>query len=107
MIRRLIEDQEVGAGEHNHRQAEARTLTAGKARGTALYFVTGEAKSRQMALHLPAFPQRSQVCDHVVHRPVEWHLTQILTVIRGGYRASELELSTDQTEFAEQRSQQR
>ena len=60
-----------------------------------------------MALHLPSFPQRTEVGDDIVHRLVHRNLTEVLAIVRRTYRSAEPELAARDLVFAEEGADQR
>ena len=56
VIGRLVEEQEVGARQHHHRQRHAGALAAREGSRLSQYRVAGETEPAQMALNQAALP---------------------------------------------------
>src|SRR5690606_10336271 len=107
MVGRLVEDQEVGVGQHHHRECYARALAAGESVCNALNFVSGKTEPGQVRLHLSPVPERPQVLDHIMDGAAHWYLGEVLPVIRGLNSAAEPCDAALRRAIAKQRSEQR
>ncbi len=81
VIGRLIEEKQVGAGEHHHGQRNSCPLSSGKASGLAEDRVTREAKPSQVTLNGATSPGGAQIVDQLVEGAIAGHLGQVLPVV--------------------------
>ena len=107
VIRRLIQNEQVGARQHENRQREARALAARQRVGAAQHFLARESEAAEVSLYLTALPFRAQRRDDIVERLVERHLRHILPIVAGGDRPAEPELAATQRMLAQERPEQR
>ena len=93
VVRRLVEDEEVRAAEHHHRERNAGPLTAGERGDAPLHLVAGEAEAAEVSLHQAALPRRTQVGDRVVERLLERELREVLAVVRDADGVADADLA--------------
>ena len=93
MVRRLVENQQIRAAEHQHRERDSRALAAGERVGASLHFVAGKSKAAEVSLNHPAIPRWPQIVDDVVQRLVERHLRHVLAVVAGRDPAADAKLA--------------
>src|SRR5678815_4523304 len=81
MVRWLVENEQVRARQHHHRERHARALPTGQGICTPLDFVAGKPKAAEMSPNLPALPRRPQIRYHVIQPAISRHLSEVLTIV--------------------------
>src|SRR5690606_31749889 len=107
MVRRLVEEDEVRAGQHDHGEGEAGLLAAGEGAGAAVDLVAGEAEASEVALDLAAVPLRAEVMDRLVEGPVRRDLGEVLAVVGDADRGAEAQLAGGDGVLADDGAEQR
>src|SRR5690606_6568806 len=107
VVRRLVEDQQVRAGEHHQREGESGRLAAGEGVRPARGLVAGEAEPAEVALDLAAVPLRPEIVDHVEEGAAGGHLRQVLSIVRDADRLADPERPAIDGPFADDRTEQR
>src|SRR5438046_2032830 len=78
MVRRLVEDEEIGARERHERERDASPLAAAERADLALHFIAAEAERTETILHLPAVPERALILNRIRQRLSEWKVGEVL-----------------------------
>src|SRR5437763_16781012 len=92
MIRRLVQDEQIGARQHQERERETGALAARQRAGLAQHFLAGKSKTTEVPLYLTALPFRAQRGNHFVERAIERHLRKIQLVLSGSKRRAKPDL---------------
>ena len=61
VVRWLVENEQVCARQHHHRECHPRALSAGQRVRASLYLVAGEPEATEMSLNLPALPRGPKI----------------------------------------------
>jgi hypothetical protein len=107
VVRWLIEHEQVGAREHEHRQCDPCAFAARERRRASLHFIAGESEPAKVPLNEPPLPLRAQIVDHVVQRFVERYLRQLLVVVRHPNRIADAQLAIVRYSLADECLEQR
>src|SRR5665213_3892891 len=65
VVRRLVEDQQVGSGQHHHRKRNTGPLPTRERRRSPRGLIARKAESTQMSVNQPAFPLRAHITYHL------------------------------------------
>ena len=77
VIGRLVQHEQIRVGQHEHRQRHPSPLTPRERRCPTLHLVSRKAEPSKVSLNQPALPLRTEFCDRVVNRRVQWDAAQL------------------------------
>src|SRR5688572_5467397 len=93
MVRRLVEDEEIGALERHERERNASPLAPTDRADLALHFVAAEPKRAEAILHLASAPQWPLILDRIEQRLAEREVGEVLPKPRRRDRSADLHLA--------------
>jgi len=101
VVRWLVENEQVRARQHHHRERHARPLSAGQGIRAPLDFVARESEPAEMSLNLPTLPRGPQIRYHIIQRAISRHLGQILAIVRNPDRGAKSHGAGSRCQLAE------
>src|SRR5471032_2255203 len=107
MVRRLVEDEEIGARECHERERDASPLADAERADLALHFIAAEAERTETILHLAAVPERALILNRIRQRLAERKVGEILPKPCGCDRSADSRLARSRFAIANDRRDER